>query len=207
MANRRDLVKCVRQGIEYGQERYEQISDGCWVYEGAEYWLTVHVALGLCELVGDGLVTVEGQTNETMATAGRRRGRTPLIIDGKRFDIVLWYKNGAARAPIEIKMKHSLQGQRKDIINDAKRVIAALKRSEINFGIVGYYYSADKAEIKAATKRVKSFVKGLTTECKKYEEQTEERSIRISSHLGKIHGDKEYAWIAGCLLIEEKQTA
>ena len=203
MANRRDLVRCVRQGLEWGQDQYEQISGGCWAYEGAEYWLTVHVARRLWELVGDGLVTVEGKTNEAMAAAGRRSGRPPLIVDKKRFDIVIWNKNGAARAPIEIKSKHSLQGQMGDIIHDTRRIIAALKRSEMKFGIVGYYYSADNGKNKAATERIKSYVKSLKNKCMEYEES----SIRISSQLGEIHGDEEYAWIAGCLLIEETQTA
>ena len=197
MATRSDLVQRVLEGIKSGQAKYEEMSGGCWVWEGAEYWLTVHVALSLWDLVGDGQVTVENQSNETMAAAGRRRGRPRIVVDNKRFDIVLWHKNGTSRAPVEIK---SQQIDKNLIIKDVKRVIGAVKQSKMKFGIVGYYFSRTSTKGKTAIERIDSYVEDIEKMCM----EIEENRIRVSSHRSESYGDEEYAWIAGCLLIEER---
>ena len=202
MANRLDLVKCVLKGIESAQGQYEKMSGGDWVWSGAEYWLTVHVALGLWCLVGDGQLTVEGKANEAMKAAGRRPGRTPLIIHNKRFDIVLWHRNGETQAPIEIKCQ---QSDKNLVVKDAKRVITALKKSEMKFGIVGYYYSRTSGKIKTAAELLESYIEKLEKKAQDLEKG--EKYIKISSYRGKIHGNREDAWIAGCLLIKEKRPA
>ena len=200
MATRRDLFQCVLQGIESGQESYEKMSGGDWAWAGAEYWLTVHVALRLRDLLGDGLITVEGPVRSAMETAGRSRGRPRLIVQGNlRFDIVLWHKNAAARAPIEIKCQ---QNDRNLIIKDVNRVIGALKGSGMKFGLVGYYFSRTNGANKTAIARIESYVEGLRKMYNKIEEK--EDRIAIKSHLSEINGNKDDAWIAGCLLIEER---
>jgi len=157
MANRQEVVQGVLDGIEGGQGQYEKMTGGEWVWQGSEYWLTVHVALGLWDLVGDGQVTVEGNANETMEAAGRSRGRRRLILHGnRRFDIVLWYKNGAVRAPIEIK---SQQSDINLLAKDGERVKAALTGSGMKFGIAGYYYSSTRTKRDTAKKNVESYVK------------------------------------------------
>ena len=197
MATRRDLVQCVIEGIEEGQANYENISGGYWAWEGAEYWLTVHVALSLWKLIGDGQVTVETRGKDGMETAGRSRGPRRRIVDnGMRFDILLWHKNEAARAPIEIK---SQQTDKSLIIKDVKRVIAALMGSGMKFGIVGYYFSRT-SKTEHAIESVESYVVDLQDRCKNIRDVKNKR-IRILPRCSKMHGDKEDAWIAGSLLI------
>lgn len=198
MATRHELVQCVLAGIENGQEQYESMSGGDWAWAGSEYWLTVHVALGLRALVGDGRVTVEGAGKVAMEAAGRNRGRPRLVIQSNmRFDIVLWHRNTAARAPIEIK---SQKNDKNLIIKDVSRVIAALKGSQMKFGIVGYYFSRTGGVRGNAIERVESYAADIEERCRKIRE----KNIRISPRCGEIHGDAGDAWFAGCLLIEKR---
>lgn len=198
--NSAGFSQCVIKGIEDAQENYKNMSGGCWAWEGAEYWLTVHVALSLWELIGDGQVTVETRGKDGMEAAGRNRGPRRRIVDNSmKFDILLWHKNEAARAPIEIK---SQQTDKNLIIKDVKRVIAALMGSGMKFGIVGYYFSRTRSERKSAMERVESYVVDLEDRCKNIKDVKNKR-IRILSRYSKIHGDKEDAWIAGSLLLEE----
>ena len=204
MATRCDLVQCVIKGIEDGQVNYENMSGGCWVWEGAEYWLTVQVALSLWDLLGNGQVTVESRGKDGMEAAGRNRGPRRHIVDNNmRFDIILWHKNEAARAPIEIK---SQQTDKNLIIKDVNRVIAALMGSGMKFGIVGYYFSRTRGEYKSALKRVESYVMDLEERCKDIKDLKKGR-IRILPHRSEMYGDEEDAWIAGCFLIEKVTSA
>ena len=146
MATRNQIVDAVLEGIQEAQKDYSRMA-GEWVWEGSEYWITVYVARKLWELEGDERVTVEGSSNQAMESAGRSRGRPRPRIKNKRFDIVLWTAGGIAKTPIEIKN----QREPGAIIEDVKRVIAALKGSNMRFGIAGYFYSRARGKRETAT--------------------------------------------------------
>jgi len=80
-------------------------------------------------------------------------------------------------------------------------VLASLTGSGMKFGIVGYYYSKQSTNRKTAKEIVESYVEDVEEKFKEFEDNSR---IKISSSCGKTHGDDDDAWIAGCLLIEQK---
>ena len=199
MASRSDIVQSILKGIERAQKNYCDLSGGSWVWEAAEYWITTHVAMNLGKLLGDGCVTVESNSEIAFASAGKQRGRPYPVVKNKRFDIVLWWRNGSARAPIEMKSQTSKEA----ILRDRDRVIAALKQANMEFGMVGFFYSRARG----------SSGKGLDAIelVDRYLERIRESSVKVDADVevkayqGNVFGDKNDAWTAGCLLIEKRR--
>ena len=198
MASRQDIVHSLLKGIERAQKSYSKLSGG-WVWEAAEYWITTHIALNLGKLLGEGCVTVESNSEEAFESAGKQRGRPYEIVKNKRFDIVLWWRNGSARAPIEIKS----QTTKAAISKDMNRVIAALKQANMEFGMVGYFYSRARGSSgkgRNAIELVEGYLERISDMCGKVGEE-----IKISGYQSEVFGDENDAWVAGCLLIEKKK--
>ena len=192
MATKKQIVNAVLKGIQEAQKDYSRMA-GEWVWEGSEYWITVYVARKLWKLVGDERVTVEGSSDQAMESAGRSRGRPRPGTINKRFDIVLWTAAGIAKAPIEIKNQRSPEA----VIEDVEKVIAALKGSNMRFGIAGYFYSRTRGERETATALVENYIRNRL----QYEA---EEGIRLSHRSSPIFGDEDNAWVAGCFLIEKR---
>ena len=195
MASRGKIVNTVLEGIQEAQNDYFDMASA-WAWEGAEYWITVYVARKLWDMEGNGRVTVEGNSNEALKKAGRYRGRPRRVINNKRFDIVLWKANGGAKAPIEIKN----QRDSSSILNDMERISAAIKQSNIKFGIVGYFYSRTRGKRNTAIELVKSYMKTI---CEKSKDQVEE-GVEVRHRSGKICGDENDAWCCGVLTDREE---
>ena len=195
MASRKQIVRAVLAGIQKAQNDYSNMA-GAWAWEGAEYWITVYVARELWKLEEDRWVTVEGRSNDAMKSAGRYSGRTRHVINNKRIDIILWWgKGNRARAPIEIKKQRASDA----VISDMKRIVAALKHSRMEFGIVGYFYSRTRTTRKTAKKYVEDYM----NEVYKKAQSEIEANITVSHYKGNISGDEDDAWGAGCLLIQK----
>lgn len=194
------LGKAIIDGIKQAQNDYSRMSGGSWVWEGAEYWITTHVARRLWKIVGDSAVIIEGSSDATLEEAGRRRGRKPNVTKKKRYDIVVYFKTtDTPRAVVEI--KRVTQTSRKSPLKDVKRIVAALKSAKLRFGAVGYYFSASGGSGKDAKEKISDYVEMLESEAQAL---ASKRGFSVES-MQRTAGDKQDAWVAGCLLIERKQ--
>ena len=193
---RERLLDAIIQGIKKAQQDYDKMSD-TWVWQGSEYWITTYVARALWKVSGDGTVVVEGRSGAVHEEAGKRKkGRPLLLAQNKRYDIVIYYKNESPRAVIEIKNQ---QGNAR-VIDDVKRVIAALKTAQLNFGAVGYYIAKGDDEKQSALKKVREFAKNI--EDKATELAGAYQFSAYSKEYSSVEDDS--AWLAGCIVIERK---
>lgn len=193
---REDVVKAIISGIKKAHKDYSRMSGGIWVGNGPEYWVTTHVANKLSDLCGDGVVVAEANSNKMMSAAGRGPGRTPLLVHHRRFDIALYFSKGGPRAVIEIKN----QQQKSNLLEDVKRVLAALRVSSLWFGAVAYYYSAQGGPRKSAEEKVKDYARKFS-ENAAYLAAGDACSAKSKFRAFVEDGD---AWLAGCTLLERK---
>lgn len=194
---RAKAMPAILGGIKKAQQDYEKMS-GLWVWQGAEYWITSYVARALWKIYGDKSVVVEGDSNSTLDAAGRKRGRTPKIAKNKRYDIVLYFKHGKPRAVVEIKVQAA---SKMSIETDIKRVIAAVKKSKLRFGAVGYYWAEDSGSQKSANEKVIGYAKGLEERAKKI---ADKQGMNTTCKWYRTTKGGKSAWLAGCILVEEK---
>ena len=201
---RRKVFEAILGGIKKSQKDHIKMSGG-WVWEGPEYLITTHVAHALRELCGDGTVFLERGSNATLAPI-RRRGQPPFSTKGKRYDIALYFRNGNPRSVIEIK-NHA---QKRAVMKDIDRVIAALKASKLRWGAVGFFYSAasdEKTERKTAEQKCRDHADRICSASK-----ARGRAAKKPTHRFRVEmktfvscdstGD---AWLAGCVIIEREQ--
>ena len=190
------LSKAVIAGIKKAQAEYEKITAGVW-WQGPEYWVTIHVAKKLQSINNEGPIVLELGSNDVREEAGRKnKGRLPNLVKGKRYDIVVYFKNEKPRAVVEIK---SWQDQQR-ILDDVEKVIAALRTAKLRFGAVGYFYKKEGGANKSAKEKIEDYIKELNRLT----------GIAATDHNYKI-GSNEYirtvdysAWVAGCITIERR---
>lgn len=197
MSTRKNIVQATIKGIEKGQRTYEKISGGDWVWDAAEYWLTVNVAMSVAHTVGHGLVTVEHKSNDAFEQSGRHPGRPIQNVQNKKLDVLIWFKNGVPRAPIEIKSTN----RKGLIVKDVERVRNILSQSNMKFGVVAYYCSRGHVD-KTAKESVKEYAQNVKEVCQGVG-KSKKHNYKISSFRSNIHGNDRNAWIAGCILIEQ----
>lgn len=197
LVKREETAKTIIKGIKSAHREYEKISD-CWLEEGAEYLITVGVAKALWKKFSGHTVVVEGNSDEMREEVGAKRGRTPKSVKNKRYDIILYFKNGGPRAVIEIKGR---KDSRAGLLKDVERIMDALKASKVRFGAVGFYYSAEKGEQKLAEEKIKHYVGNLDKEVQKMSNYGAKK-WEVNLVKSNITRDDPYAWIAGCITIE-----
>ena len=128
------LQPLILKGIKSARTEYHNMA-GEYIRDFPEYMVTVHVARQLHKKYGNSTVTMETVSDEVLT---RRSGRPHKESKKKRYDIVLWRKDGYARAAIEIKHQ---QTSKKLLLDDFKRVLAALKAGKhLQVGVIAYCY-------------------------------------------------------------------
>ncbi len=202
LVKREETAKTIIKGIKSAQREYEKMSK-CWLDHGAEYLITVSVARTLWEKFGDGTVMVEGSSDEMRKDAGAKKGRPPKSVKGKRYDIVLYFKNGDPRAVIEIK---GWQNYKQLLWNDVERIMNALKTSKVRFGALGYYFSAEDGDPKSANsttaeEKLHEYAETLFKGVKKMS-RDDKKTWKVREVKSTTYRDEEYAWLAGCITIE-----
>ena len=194
-----ETAKAIMKGIKKARSDYIAMAsevDQDW----PEYWVTVYVAEALWKHFGKGgFVTVETSTQNVLT---RRRGQPRRDTkSGRKYDIVLWKKNGDARAIVEIKHQ---QGNTKLVMGDVKRIAAALEQgTKLEFGAVGYYYDQLGDDTRNA---VHNYREKLFDEAKETLKGTKCRVIESSKSKSAYYmpNEKDDCWIAGCMTIRRK---
>ncbi|MGR3914762.1 MAG: hypothetical protein OD918_09670 [Gammaproteobacteria bacterium] len=190
-----ETTDAIMKGIQKARSDYIKMAgevDKDW----PEYWVSVYVAKEMWKKFGkNGYVTVESSAKNVLT---RTRGRpTSDTRGGLKYDIVLWKRNGDARAIIEIKHQ---QVNQKIVMDDAKRIVSALEKgTKLEFGAIGYYYDKPGKNTRDTVhkyrerlhEKAEDLVKG--TDCR----------IDDESKSYMPHGD-DHCWAAGCIIIKRK---
>lgn len=201
-----ETALAVIKGIKRARNDYLKMA-GDITLEWPEDWVKTYIAKQLWKTFGDGLVTVESLSDGVLT---RKKGRPSGNSKGARYDIVLWKRNGTARAVIELKHQ---QPDKNLLIKDVKRIIAALESGvEVEFGALVYYYDVDEheyaqdkddARIKTAREKVKGYRDDVLARAKAAMKGTKCCiDYKASATYIPNRPDK---WVAGCLIIRRKQ--
>jgi len=194
-----NIARAIVSGIRNSQETYKDTSGGVWIWEGAEFWVTVCTAKELKKIGQNYYVTVESNIEKIMSASGRAIGRPYDVIRGrKRFDIVLW-KRDCPIAPIEIKCQ---QSDINLLMRDLNRVSAAIRQSNMEIGALGYYFSANSRSPKSR-KNAKQKIKDYISNVEEVARASFDSDFKVHPP-SFIGGNTEDAWAAGCLLIEQR---
>jgi len=192
------LQPLILKGIKTARSEYHNMA-GEYTRDFPEYMVTLHVARQLHKKYGNGTVTMETVSDEVLT---RRSGRPHKESKKKRYDIVLWRKDGYARAAIEIKNQ---QGNKNSILNDLKRVLAALKAGTyIQVGAIAYCYDP----VNYANKREP--VKTQREKAKEYRDDIVKKAKRLVRGTGYTIKEESFVsrgndvWVCGCLVIGHK---
>ena len=192
------LPATILKGIKKAKADYHTMT-GVIAQEWPEYWVTVYVARYLWKQYGDNVVTMESNS-DTVIT--RRSGKPTKITKNKSYDIVLWRKDGYARAVIEIKHQ---QADKKKIISDLNRVVSALDAGKyLQVGAVGYFYNPPEHTQKEHARKWsrEQTVKYRDDIIDLAKHHVRGTGYRIRAHDYLPHG-LEDSWIAGCLIVED----
>lgn len=204
MVARSEIVGAAIEGVIAAQKAYAEWS-GEWLWMAPEYLTTVYVGMKLAEAVGSYQLTLEQGTRSAMEDAGAK-GRGNLhhhIRENGRFDILLWTKDGAPKAPIEIKVQ--VTNSRK-IMSDVHRIQKVLIRkketSSFSFGMIVYYISlmdSAKGKLSAGDKIKRRNSKIL-------DEVREEigATCVVTNEVSEIFIENNSAWAAVVLMIKPR---
>lgn len=192
------LPELVIKGIKSARAEYHKMA-GEYTRDFPEYMVTTHVARQLHKKYGNGTVTLETVSDEVLA---RRSGRPHKESKKKRYDIVLWRKDGYARAAIEIKHQ---QANKTLVLNDLARVFRALDAGkEIQVGAIAYCYEpvsyANKREsVKTQRQKAVEYRDDILTQAKRLL-RGKGYSVEQSSYTSR--GDD--VWVCGCLILKHR---
>jgi len=192
------LPELVIKGIKSARAEYHKMA-GEYTRDFPEYMVTTHVAKQLHKKYGDGTVTLETVSDEVLA---RRSGRPHRGSKNKRYDIVLWRKDGYARAAIEIKHQ---QANKQLVLKDLARVYHALEAgTRIQAGVIAYCYEpvsyASKREtLKTQRQKVVEYRDDIEAQAKRLLRSTG-YSAEKSSYISR--GDD--VWVCGCLVLKHR---
>lgn len=139
-----EVVNCTLEAITTAHNEYLKWTNGEWLWNAPEYFLTVKIAESIANLEKTKFVTLEDNVDYVLGYANAKgSGKIhPDIRKDGRFDIVLWWAGGTPRAVIEVKNGVLIF---KKIEDDVKRIKEVLKRksenSKFQFGIIAFYIS------------------------------------------------------------------
>jgi len=189
-----EMASAIEKGIKKARNDYIKMA-GVVDKDWPEFWVSVYVAKEIWQTFGkNGYVTVESSAKNVLT---RTPGRPSSNTRGRlKYDIVLWKKNGEARAIIEIKHQ---QASQKMVMKDVKRVVSALQEgTKLEFGAIGYYYDESgentRETVRAYSNKLHEKTEGIMkgTDC---------TIFKNSNYMP--HGDVD-CWIAGCMIIKRK---
>lgn len=198
------IVSASLKGIVKAQKDYVLWCNE-WLWCAPEYLLTVYVAKEIAKLEGSKLLTLENSALAAIKDAGAR-GPGNLhsdIRENGRFDILLWWANGAPRAVIEI--KNQVTNARK-IISDVNRIVQVLHRnkeaSSIDFGAIVFYTSLndDKNKKLTAKEKLEKSMGNIEKSVKNHVGD----SCLVSMHSPKIYEDEGSAWAGVVIILKPK---
>jgi hypothetical protein len=140
-----EVVNCTLKAITNAHNEYFEWSDGEWLWNAHEYFLTVRIAESIVKLDKKKFVTMEDNVDYILGHA-KAKGSGKMHSDIRkngRFDIVLWLADGITpRAVIEVKNSVNVFSK---IEQDVKRIREVIRRkatsSMIEFGIIAFYIS------------------------------------------------------------------
>lgn len=139
-----EVVNCALEAIVNAHDEYLIWTNGEWLWNAPEYFLTVKIAEKIANLEKTKFVTMEDNVDYILDHAhakGSGRMHSDIRKNG-RFDIVLWWATGAPRAVIEVKNGVNVFNK---ITDDIRRIKEVLNRkigvSKIQFGLMAFYIS------------------------------------------------------------------
>ena len=194
------IIDATLAGVEKAQRFYEDASGDNWLWEGPEYLLVVHVAKALHKLEGAKYCTLESNVHATLKDAQAvTLGAPPKRLRHKgRFDLVLWWGNGAPRAAFEFKNQVYSYAQ---IAHDVARIEGVVERnaesSSFQFGAIVFYTSCLESTRNSAGDKLNARVDHLYKELKTH---VSAKAI-TDLHKGKIHTEGDSAWCAVCITL------
>jgi len=192
------LPELVIKGIKSARAEYHKMA-GEYTRDFPEYMVTTHVAEQLHKKYGDGTVTMETVSDDVLT---RQSGRPHKESKKKRYDIVLWRKDGYARAAIEIKQQ---QTSKKLLMDDFKRVFAALKAGKyLQVGVMAYCYEPvsyanKRASLKTQREKAVEYRNDIEKQAKSH---VRGAGYTIKSH-SYIPNGKD-VWVCGCIVLKHK---
>ncbi len=205
--SKESIINAVLSGYVLAQKKYEKMSDGYWLWEAPEYFVTTLIAEKLWNLEGSKYITLEHDATDILEEAGAKgRGKVSNAIrkDG-RVDILLWWASKKPRVIIEVKNKHSMVQYSKDI----KRIKAFLERksdeSSLQFGVFSFYESATEDNKKDAKQKIIDRIDKV----RKKTEKILGDKFKSKLYTTKMHKESEdlkyHAWQVACIVIELKK--
>ncbi|MDI3258128.1 MAG: hypothetical protein QJR02_00160 [Sinobacteraceae bacterium] len=199
------IAQAVIKNIESAFDKYLEMS-GDWLDDAPESYVVCSIADSLYKRMrGNGWVALECPVSDFLDDSdepGDRRGRPPKALRSEgRFDITLYWKDGASRAPIEV--KHPIVADKTILDSDARRLCSALREGGMQFGMLAFYISSDEPKRKDDTPegriiRRRDEIKALLQKIaggNKY-------PCAVSSHHGRVHKKDGSAWSASCIIFE-----
>ena len=161
------VVQSTLKGIIKSHKEYMKWSDGEWLWNAPEYFITVKIAEKIAKLEKSKFITMEDNVHYILEHAnakGSGKVHSDIRKDG-RFDIVLWSAGGTPRAVIEV--KNGVNSYNK-IESDIARIKEVLKRkqkdSKIQFGLIAFYISQQYKD--SAESKLKKQVDNIYNEAK-----------------------------------------
>ena len=139
-----EIVNCALEAIDKAHKDYHKWSNGEWLWNAPEYFLTVRIAEKIAKLDKNKFVTMEDNVDYILDEAKAKKSGDihPDIRADGRFDIVLWWASCEPRAIIEV--KNGVNAYIK-IQEDISRVSRTIKDapigSKIQFGLIAFYTS------------------------------------------------------------------
>lgn len=135
-----EIIKSTLDGIDESMNIYQTWSDGEWLWNAPEYFITVKIAENISKIYGTKYITLEDNVETTLNLAKAKGSTSDVSRKNGRFDIVVWGKKGRPRAIVEVKRNVYRAGK---IEEDIERIQEVLKRkkstSTIEFGLIAFY--------------------------------------------------------------------
>ena len=134
-----NIISKTLDGFRTAHSEYHQWSNGWWIVDGPEYFITTSIARKIAGIRDYQLwVTMEHSIRNTLEEAGGlKRGRPSSRhqLSG-RFDIVVWQKNDQPRCAIEV--KNRVTGF-SDLRSDVERLSEGLlQKNTFQCGLVAF---------------------------------------------------------------------
>lgn len=200
-----DAAKSIIKGIEDAQTEYVKWSGGDWIWDAPEYLITTCIAKRLAR---SNYVTLESNVTRMLREAGAVHCGAPSkkLRKNGRFDIVLWRKNGAPRAAIEVKNR---VWRFRQIEGDIERLIELVAKKQITsstfqFGAVAFYTCATENNRTKAGDQLKNLDTNLFKQFSSLvvkHNRKKEHDLKTRNVPTQIYCTGKDAWVARCYVI------
>ena len=194
-----DVVAACIHGIELAQEKYLEWS-GEWLWRAPEYYTTVSIVQEIDKQTGSKFITLENNAKSALDEAGAKGpGKLHSAIRGNgRVDILLWWKNGKPRAPLEVKRQVlKLRTIKSDLTRISEMINHRNKDSSLEFGAVAFYASCEKDSTFPAGKKLDQSLDNLRQDA----EKLVGKKSGVEMIRGATHETGDGAWAAAVMLL------